>query len=315
MNTIRFTFFMLALSGLVLFAGCGDDDGMTTDTGMPDTSTGDADVPDAVADAPMDTMAPEDCVRYCDLLDANCATVQQYASRAECEAYCAGAGWPLGIVDDMAGNTLECRIYHAGVAAMDANTHCPHAGPSGATVCGTVGYRTETADMYTRVDRMGMPAVSTALIGADSKNPYNDDDPAGDAAGTYVPELADSNTALHVALNDDLTGLSLVPCSMTDLIGELPECFGQEIATGSGISVASLVVPDTLQIDGSGTAGFPNGRMLPDQVIDVTLAIILLDMAPAEQDPTTFAALPLNPAANDRSFSTTFPYLAAPHAP
>jgi hypothetical protein len=263
------------------------------------------------------SLPPEDCERYCDILDANCSTVPQYADRAECLAYCAGAGWPLGDVDDMDGNSLECRIYHAGIpATMDAATHCPHAGPSGATVCGTVAYRTEAAAMYTRVDRMGMPAVSTALIGSDVKNAYNDDDPAGDAMGTYVPELAASNTALHAALDDDLTGLSLVPCSMTDLIGPLPECFGQEIATGSGITVASLVVPDTLQINGASTAGFPNGRMLPDQVIDVTLAIILLDMAPAEQDPTTFATPPsLNPAANDVAFGATFPYLAAPHAP
>ena len=34
--------------------------------------------------------------------------------------------------------------------------------------------------MFTRVDRMGMPAISTALIGSAEKNNYNDDSPADD---------------------------------------------------------------------------------------------------------------------------------------
>jgi len=97
----------------------------------------------------------------------------------------------------------------------------------------------------------------------------------------------------------------------------LPACFGQDIVPGSGISVASLVVPDTIQIDGTGDAGFPNGRMLADQVMDVTLAIILLDMTTAGQSPTSLAVPPdnLNPAANDVAFNDNFPYLAAAHTP
>src|SRR5581483_7128591 len=42
-----------------------------------------------------------------------------------------------GTLADMSGNSLGCRIYHAGApAAADPTTHCPHAGPAGSGACG-----------------------------------------------------------------------------------------------------------------------------------------------------------------------------------
>lgn len=75
-------------------------------------------------------------------------------------------------------------------------------------------FRTDSASAYTRVDRMGMPAVSTALIGSSMKNAYNDADPADDVAGTFVPELAAQLTGLTDALADDLVGAGLTPCAV-----------------------------------------------------------------------------------------------------
>lgn len=104
---------------------------------------------------------------------------------------------------------------------------------------------------------------------------------------------------------------------MVTMVGGLPECFGQQIAPG--VTVASLVVPDTLRIDPSAPAGFPNGRYLADPVIDVTLGVIFLKMGAVCGDstcsPATLLTPPLNPPANDVAFDTNFPYLAAPHQP
>ena len=86
-------------------------------------------------------------------------------------------------------------------------------------------------------------------------------------------------------------------------------CLEQDIP-GTGFTVAEAVVPDTLSIDFSAASGFPNGRALPDPVIDVTLAVIFLDLS--EHSPLTFANLPLNPPSNDVAFRSGFPYLAAP---
>jgi hypothetical protein len=216
----------------------------------------------------------------------------------------------------MSGNTLGCRIYHGGApAVMDAATHCPHAGPSGAGVCGNVNFRNDPPTAFRRVDRMGMPAVSTALVGATRKNAYNDADPAGDMAfaGDFVTTL----TALHNALDDDFAVLNLASCSMTTMINGLPSCLGQQYAPGR--TVASLVVPnDVLNLDTAVAAGFPNGRRLQDQVIDITLGVLFLRLGTgmcgtATCNAATLAGLPLNPRANDLPFLTTFPYLAAPH--
>lgn len=85
-------------------------------------------------------------------------------------------------------------------------------------------------------------------------------------------------------------------------------CLDQQVTPGA--SVASLVVPDTVSINLAQASGFPNGRRLPDQVIDVTLAVLFLDLR--RHSATTFAQIPLNPGGNDRPFRTGFPFLAPP---
>lgn len=86
-------------------------------------------------------------------------------------------------------------------------------------------------------------------------------------------------------------------------------CLNQSIP-GTGFTVAQAVVPDTLTINLAAASGFPNGRKLPDPVIDVTLAVIFLDLT--KHAPDTLAKLPLNPPANDVAFRASFPYLAPP---
>jgi hypothetical protein len=90
----------------------------------------------------------------------------------------------------------------------------PQGNPPLATGTGTsFNFRTDPASAYVRVDREGMPAVATAVIGAAMKNAYNDDGPAEDIAGKYVPEIVTQLTTLHNALADDLIALGLKVCS------------------------------------------------------------------------------------------------------
>lgn len=157
-----------------------------------------------------------------------------------------------------------------------------------------------TPASYKRIDRMGMPAVATALI--TSKQNYNEANPSDDAAGNFVPEIVDHLTALHAALDDDLTALGLTPATVAE-------------AAAQG---APLVVPDVITVDTSKPAGFPNGRRLTDPVIDITLAVLLLDVNGLgnSNGPHPITALVgVNPTANDETFSSSFPYLAQPHQP
>ena len=90
---------------------------------------------------------------------------------------------------------------------------------------------------------------------------------------------------------------------------DVTPCLNQTIP-GTGLTVAQLVIPDSLKLDLNAPSGFPNGRTLTDPVIDVTLAAIFLNLS--KNGPTTLANLPLNPPANDKPFLSTFPYLAPP---
>ncbi|MBL8554553.1 MAG: DUF4331 family protein [Phenylobacterium sp.] len=87
-------------------------------------------------------------------------------------------------------------------------------------------------------------------------------------------------------------------------------CIDQPVRPG-GPSVGNLVVPDTIKVDLTQPAGFPNGRRLTDSVIDTELAWIFLDLT--RHDANTLAQRQLGPQANDVAFRSDFPYLAAPH--
>jgi hypothetical protein len=89
--------------------------------------------PDAAVDAPPPTL---DCTYYCATMQANCAgPFLQYTNAAMCMASC--GKFQLGKLDQMTGNTLGCRINHAGLAAASPMIHCTHAGPGGDGQCGT----------------------------------------------------------------------------------------------------------------------------------------------------------------------------------
>ena len=162
-------------------------------------------------------------------------------------------------------------------------------------------FSTAPPSAFTRVDRSGMPAIATALIASDDA--YNSADPINDIAGDFVPEILGSLSFLHGALDSQLTGLGLTPCTV---VGD---------GTGTCATFAvPLIIPDTLTIDTSTAAGFPNGRLLTDPVIAVTLAVALLELTgdSPPHAPTDLVGA-LNPPANDREFEVEFPFLASPN--
>lgn len=158
-------------------------------------------------------------------------------------------------------------------------------------------FLTDAPSAFARIDRMGMPAVATALIAADHKQGYNQQDPINDGTAQDVGDVTATLNALHTALDEELTALGVVPCGIGSCIAQ----------------AASVAIPDLIKIDVAGAAGFPNGRKLDDQVIDITLAVLLLDLSVSPSQLRAFADLPVNPEHNDKTFSNTFPYLATKH--
>jgi len=76
------------------------------------------------------------CESYCTTYFANCKDdLNLYTDMDDCMKRC--SGWYPGKLNDAGGDSVGCRLYHAGAAIADAPLHCPHAGPGGADVCVT----------------------------------------------------------------------------------------------------------------------------------------------------------------------------------
>jgi hypothetical protein len=106
---------MRTLLLLIFLAGCSDGKKPAVDA-APD-----------VADVALD------CPSYCTEIQANCTGANaQYPDMPHCLASCASFTVGTSKVTDTSGNTLGCRIYHAGAPSMmTPATHCVHAGPGG----------------------------------------------------------------------------------------------------------------------------------------------------------------------------------------
>ena len=117
------------------------------------------------------------CQAYCTSIMASCTggdgsvdggamdptrTHQQYTGMDQCVATC--STFPVGAASDTSGDTLGCRTYHAGAAATDPATHCPHAGPGGDGVCGDLctSYCRITAKYCTAANMAGPLYTSDA---------------------------------------------------------------------------------------------------------------------------------------------------------
>lgn len=96
---------------------------------------------------------------------------------------------------------------------------------------------------FEQVERMGNPAISTALIPSDLKDKFNVGLPKNDARDFAA-----------------------------EIVASLQNTFGTN-QTNIGI-LAPIAVPDTLKFDLDQPDGYPNGRRLQDDVIDTLLFFI-----------------------------------------
>ena len=80
--------------------------------------------------------APSACAEFCAGMASQCTGGdRQWATQALCQAHC--GVMPVGGAADTSGDTLSCRTYHLGNVATLGVSHCAHAGPTGAGICGT----------------------------------------------------------------------------------------------------------------------------------------------------------------------------------
>ncbi len=182
-----------------------------------------------------------------------------------------------------------------------------------------------------QVSRLGMPLVNEVVIPISKKNAFNASKPENDAAflkyvqkpevpkliqGIYgIPAPAEPRADLVEVF---LTGVCKA-CGpvKADLNSQLLNAdvkakhFAPSEQLRLNMAVAPTATPNRLGVVGGDLAGFPNGRRLSDDVIDVTLqaaeGILLPNPHPA------VATLGDAVNANDHAFRGVFPYVALPN--
>ena len=172
-------------------------------------------------------------------------------------------------------------------------------------------FRSDHISTYAKVDRMGGPATTTALLspgaaGGARRQQANLTEPADDAQ--YAAEYVSTLRTLHYELAPALATAMLAACGIAgaDPAGtNVDQCVTQ---------AAPRVIPDVLRLDTNVASGFPNGRDLDDRVVDILLAVGLLDLRTGAMcggvqcTAATLANIPLNPGASNPPPLTQFPY-------
>ena len=165
-------------------------------------------------------------------------------------------------------------------------------------------FNNDDPSTFRQIERHAAVEAGTVGIEAEAglgiapvRDAYNASNPQEDAEGRWLGEITDSVNLLHSALDDDLRAAGLAPASTETSLAQ----------------AGPVIVPDVIRFNPDQPASYPNGRELTDQVVDLTLAAVLLDLGVEGQNLRTLADLPLNPPTNDRDFTSTFPYLASPN--
>lgn len=125
----------------------------------------------------------------------------------------------------------------------------------------------------------------------------------GTPTPTATPAPTPAPTPTPTPTGTNITSVDPIPC----INQTIPTNINR---TPAGTRIIDLLIPDTLFIYPELTVGYPNGRMPNDPVIDITLGVALLNINAPGQNAASFAAIPLNPATNDETLRTTFPFAA-----
>jgi hypothetical protein len=172
-------------------------------------------------------------------------------------------------------------------------------------------------DSWRQVSRVGNPLINEVVIPIGKKDKFNRTSPGDDAAnfGAFAtaPEPAKLLNALF--------GLGVKETDRTDIVQALLTGIPGLTQIGSNpvpadtlkvnLGVPPTATPNRFGVLAKDLAGFPNGRRLADDVVDIELRVIAGALLTPEQGGKQ---IPLGDGVdvNDKPFRSTFPYVALP---
>ncbi len=169
---------------------------------------------------------------------------------------------------------------------------------------------------WIQVSRLGMPLVNEVVIPLGKKDLFNASDPRKDvqfAGSVLSPELANLIPVLYPGVT--------VPTSVDAGLGlGGREDIATIFLTGiPGVNKSSTFSKpaEMLRLNTSTASGFPNGRLLTDDVIDVSLRALAGGIGFPGTEAFNIApnnVLGDDVSSNDKPLPASFPYVAAPQA-
>ena len=178
-----------------------------------------------------------------------------------------------------------------------------------------------------QVSRLGMPLVNEVVVPIGSKDFFNGSKPRNDAVflpKVNDPELPHLISAVYNGLfptvpdtNPGLAGVQrsdLVQVFLTGLPGLNQPT---DVRPAEMLRLNMDIAPCTTSCSRLGAiagdnAGFPNGRRLSDDVIDIALRVVMGVLIPGHNPNADGLGDGVN--ANDVPFLSSFPYVAYPHS-
>ncbi|RAY13527.1 hypothetical protein DPM19_19845 [Actinomadura craniellae] len=161
-----------------------------------------------------------------------------------------------------------------------------------------------------QVSRLGMPLVNEVVIPIRDKDRFNASVPWHDAQfGKYVtdPELPKLLQAIYKLPAPATPRNDLVQVFLTG-VPKLNQPPGVRPAEQMRLntSIPPTAAPKRLGVLDGDNAGYPNGRRLTDDVVDISLQVVAGELVGKKND------LGDSVNANDQKFGTNFPYVALP---
>jgi hypothetical protein len=169
-----------------------------------------------------------------------------------------------------------------------------------------------TSGNFVQVSRLGMPLVNEVVIPVGQKDRWNGSVPTGDAQFlSYVtePELPKLLQAVYNIPAPATPRNDLVAVFLTGVPGlnQPPNGRASEMLR-LNTDIGPTRSPARLGVLAGDLAGFPNGRRLTDDVIDIELQAVVGVLGGVK------TSLGDGVNVNDVPFRATFPYLAQPHS-
>jgi hypothetical protein len=204
------------------------------------------------------------------------------------------------------------RGYNVNTVAVQVPTRHLVAGKDPVIGVNSTVSRLTASGQYTQVSRLGSPLVNEVVIPRGRKDAFNASTPWQDAqfAGFVTdPELPKLIEKIYKIPAPPGPRQDLVQAFLTGVPGlNKPARVRPAELLRLNTSIRPAAKPDRLGVLGGDTAGFPNGRRLTDDVVDIELQAVEGELLGTKND--------LGDAVNtnDAAFGKAFPYVALPHS-